>query len=153
MTKKLIPGIDYIGITTPFYCIDDKGKLLFHKRSETCRDERGMWDAGGGQLEFGEQPEEGVLREVKEEYDCNGVIEEQLPAISILRKQNNINTHWLAIPFIIRVRAEEVKNNDPDKIVELGWFDLKNLPQPLHSAFDKYIAKTDRIKYLEKYVI
>jgi len=30
----MISGIDYIGITTPFYCNDGKGNFLFHKRSQ-----------------------------------------------------------------------------------------------------------------------
>lgn len=90
MNTKLIPGIDYIGITTCFYCVDENKELLLHKRSEKSRDDRGMWDAGGGQLESGENPEMGVLREVKEEYGCRGIILEQIPAISVVRKQNGI---------------------------------------------------------------
>lgn len=150
MRKNLFPGIDYIGVTTPFYCIDGKGKLFLHKRSENCRNEQGMWDAGGGQLEFGETPVEGVLREVKEEYGCDGEIVGQLEAISILRKQNGKDTHWLALPFIVRVDPEQVKNNEPHKITELGWFTLKTLPSPLHSALEKYIIQTDRVKVLEE---
>ncbi len=47
-------GIDYIGVTCVFYCHDGKGKLLLHKRSENCRDEKGRWDCGGGAMELGE---------------------------------------------------------------------------------------------------
>lgn len=47
-------GFDYIGVTTVFYCHDGKGNLLLHKRSQTCRDEKGRWDCGGGALKFGE---------------------------------------------------------------------------------------------------
>ncbi len=151
--KKLTPGIDYIGITTPFYCIDGDGKLLMHKRSINCRDEQGMWDCGGGQLEFGETPEEGVLREVKEEYGCDGEIVGQLPAISVFRKQNGKDTHWLALPFIVKVNPKHVVINEPEKIDELGWFTLIELPQPLHSAFDNYILKTERIKFLQEFLI
>ena len=152
MNKSLIPGIDYIGITTPFYCTDGKGRLLLHKRSNTCRDEQGRWDAGGGQLEFGETPEQGVLREVKEEYDCDGVILAQIPPISIFRKQNGIDTHWLALPFIIQVDPDQVKNNEPSKIEQLRWFTLDNLPSPLHSALEKDIIKTERFEYIKKYI-
>ncbi len=61
---NLKPGVDYIGVTTSFYCNDGKGNFLLHKRSKNTRDENGRWDPGGGQLEFGEKPEKGVLREV-----------------------------------------------------------------------------------------
>ncbi len=149
---KLTPGIDYIGISTPFYCVDGKGHLLMHKRSKNCRDEKGRWDTGAGQLHFGEKTEEGVLREVKEEYGCRGEILERVPAYSVLRTQNGIKTHWLAIPFVIKVDPEEVKNNEPEKIDEIGWFTLDNLPKPLHSAFRRYELTEERIKYIKKYI-
>lgn len=152
MSKKLIPGIDYIAITTPFYCTDGKGKLLLHKRSNKCRDEQGKWDPGGGQLEFGETPEDSVLREVMEEYGCSGKILEQIPPISIFRELNGQSTHWLAIPFIIKVDPNHVTIKEPEKVDEFGWFELGNLPQPLHSAFKKDILETNRRKILERYI-
>ena len=94
-----------------------------------------------------------MLREVKEEYDCDGVILAQIPPISIFRKQNGIDTHWLALPFIIQVDPDQVKNNEPAKIEQLGWFTLGNLPTPLHSALNKDILQTNRIEYLKKYLV
>ncbi|OIP57987.1 MAG: RNA pyrophosphohydrolase [Candidatus Levybacteria bacterium CG_4_10_14_0_2_um_filter_36_16] len=143
------PGIDYVGVTISFYCNDGKGKFLFHKRSKNCRDEVGRWDCGGGQLEFGEDPIDGVLREVREEYGCKGIIQEQLPAHSIIRFQNKIKTHWLAIPFFIKVNPKDVKNNEPNKIDEIKWFRLNNLPTPLHTGF-KYSNKRYS-DYFKKY--
>lgn len=143
-------GIDYIGVSTPFYCFDEFGKLLIHRRSHNCRDEQGRWDPGSGRLEFGDDPELNVLRELEEEYGCGGQILEVLPAISVVREEG-LRSHWLAIPFIVRVKHDEVRLNEPLKMLEMGWFDLNNLPHPLSSAFDNYIVKTDRIKYLERY--
>lgn len=145
-------GIDFIGITTPFYCVDGKGHLLMHKRSKNCRDEKGRWDTGAGQLNFGEDVERGVLREVKEEYGCSGIILAQVPPHSVIRVQNGVRTHWLAIPHIILVDPEKVKNNEPHKIDELGWFSLEALPAPIHSALRRYIFKTKRIAILKKYI-
>lgn len=127
------PGIDFIGVSVSFFCHDDNYFLL-HKRSNKCRDEKGRWDFGGGQLEFGERLESAVLREVKEEYGVGGVIEKQLPAHSLLREENGIRTHWLIITFIVKVDRKKVVNNDPEKIAELGWFKLNNLPKPLHTG-------------------
>lgn len=152
MKSKLIPGVDFIGVSTPFYCINEKGELLLHKRSKNCRDEIGTWDTGGGQLEFGEEPAIGVLREVREEYGCKGEILQELPAISVVRRNKGKKTHWIALPFVIRVKKNEVKNNEPRKIDELGWFDFSHLPKPLHSAFNKYIVKTERKHILKKFM-
>ena len=134
-TKTMKPGIDYIGVSTPFYCNDGKGHFLLHKRSNKCRDEHERWDPGSGQLEFGLTPEENVLKEVEEEYGCKGKIQKRLPAHSILREWDGHKTHWLAIPFFILVNQAEVKNNEPEKIEELGWFSLNQLPEPLHTGF------------------
>jgi len=128
-------GIDYIGVTTPFYCNDGKGNFLLHKRSTGTRDEHGRWDPGGGKLEFGMGLEENVLKEIAEEYGCKGIIQEQLPTHGIMREWNGKKTHWVVIPFFVKVDPKEVKNNEPHKIDELGWFRLDNLPQPLHSGF------------------
>ncbi len=68
LKMDLKKGVDFIGITCVFYCHDGKGKLLLHKRSKNCRDEVGRWHVGGGSMEFGEDFEETVKREIKEEY-------------------------------------------------------------------------------------
>ena len=142
------PGLHYVGVTTPFYCNDGKGNFLFHKRSTKCRDEHGAWDVGSGKLEFGQSPEESALREVLEEYGCEGVIQEQMPTFSIVRTWDGKKTHWIAIPFFIKVNPDEVKNNEPEKIDEIGWFTLSNLPDPLHTgfqyAFEKYRTHFDK---------
>ncbi len=131
----MIPGIDYVGICTPFYCNDGNGLFLLHKRSKNCRDEQGMWDTGSGQLEHGLTPEENVLKEVLEEYGCIGEIQEAIPANSVFREMNGKKTHWLQIPFFVKVHPADVKNNEPDKIEELSWFRLDQLPEPLHTGF------------------
>ena len=79
------PGADFIGVSVSFYCNDGQGRFLFSKRSIRCRDEHGHWEPGGGRLEFGETPAEGVMRELQEEYGCTGEIQEALPAISVSR--------------------------------------------------------------------
>jgi 8-oxo-dGTP diphosphatase len=142
-------GIDYIGVSTPFYCNDGKGKFVFHKRSKKCRDENGKWDTGSDELRFGQAIGESVLREVKEEYGCKGKIQEQLPPHSILRIHRGKKTHWLVIPFFILVNPKEVKINEPEKIKEIGWFPLDKLPKPLHTGF-QYTFKEYR-KYFNKY--
>jgi len=141
--------VDYIGVTTPFYCNDGKGYFLLHKRSKNCRDEQGHWDPGGGKLEFGQSLEESMLREVREEYGCKGIIQEVLPAHSIIRKINQKITHWVAVPFFVLVKREEVRINEPEKIDEIGWFKLDKLPKPLHTGFVE--TKRKYIKYFEIY--
>jgi len=73
-----------------------------------------------------------------------------MPAHDIFRIQNGINTHWIAVPFFVRVNPEEVKIGEPEKMSEIGWFTIDNLPTPLHSGFE-YTFK--RYKHIfEKYL-
>jgi ADP-ribose pyrophosphatase YjhB (NUDIX family) len=144
------PGAHYIGITTPFYCHDGQGNLLLHKRTAQCRDEHHRWDPGSGQLELGLSLEENVTKEVWEEYGCSGEIQTQVPAHDIFRDQDGQKTHWVAVPFFIKVNPAEVKINEPSKMSELGWFSLDKLPDPLHSGFAVTLNKYP--EYFEKYL-
>lgn len=146
---NLKPGIDHIGVSVSFYCHNDDGIFVLHKRSDKCRDEIGVWDFGGGKLEFGEDLTEGVLREVLEEYGVIGEIVEQLPAHSIIRENNGVKTHWVVIPFFIKVDITKIKNADPEKIAEIEFFDLKNLPKPLHQGAKQTLERYK--KHFEKY--
>jgi len=138
-------GFDFTAISTPFYCIDGQGNILLHLRSDNCRDEQGTWDCGSGRLGFAEDPRQGVLREVREEYGCQGEILEQLEYYSIVRLHNGQTTHWIALPFIIKIKREEAVNNEPDKIERIQWFEINKLPEPLHQGFsfgvNKYKSK------------
>lgn len=131
--QDLKRGVDYIGVGCVFFCHDGNGKFLFNKRSNKCRDEVGRWDNGGGSLEFGETPEQGVIREVKEEY-CADVLEMEFGGVkSIMRENDSMPTHWVQFVFLVRVDPSQVKIGDPEKMEAIGWFELDNLPQPLHS--------------------
>jgi 8-oxo-dGTP diphosphatase len=149
MNQPLKPGVDYIGISTPFFCNDGKGQFLLHKRSKNCRDEHGRWDPGGGKLEFGITPEENVLREVREEYGCDGEIQEPVPPHSLVREWEGQRTHWLSIPFFVKVDPQKVRNNEPENIDELGWFPLHALPSPLHTGFARTLSQFPHL--FEKY--
>ncbi len=136
------PGIDCIGIATPFYCNDGNGLFLFQK-------EKGTWSPGSGKLDFGQTLEESVLREIKEEYGCRGTIQEQLPAHSVRYMHDGKKRYWLSIPFFVKVNPKEVKNNEPEYIAEIGWFSLDALPKPLHPGFT--FTFTNYRNYFEKY--
>ena len=128
-------GVDCTGIAVGFYCHDGNGFFVFHKRSENCRDERGTWTNGGGKLEFGESPETALLREIKEEYGCDGVIERTLPPQSFFQTlPDGTGKHWITLPYIVRVSRDEAKLNEPESMTEIGWFRLNDVPEPLHTA-------------------
>lgn len=141
-------GFDYIGVTVVFYCYDKQGRLLLHKRSNKCRDEIGRWDAGGGAMKFGETFEQAVRREVKEEL-CVDIKKLTFAGINnVIRKHNGKKTHWIAILFTCLIEPDKVKNGDPRKITEIGWFKENKLPKPLHSMYLTHLEFVKKAKVL-----
>lgn len=141
----MIKGVNYTGITVVFFCHDGKGNFLLSKRGKNTRDEHGRWDPGGSAIEFGETVEHRLKTEIKEEY-CSPVLDyEFLGYHDVFRKQNGKKTHWICLDFKVLVDPKQVKNGEPHKLVEIGWFRLDNLPSPLHSQFLQYLDD-----YLEK---
>lgn len=134
-------GVDFIGITCSFVCHDGKGNILLHKRSKNCRDEQGNWDNGGGAHEFGHDLEDTVRREIKEEY---GADVQKLQFVKVYDAHRKLSdgtpTHWVAVLFLALVDPQQVTNNEPYKIDEIGWFTLNDLPSPLHSQANHTFA-------------
>jgi ADP-ribose pyrophosphatase YjhB (NUDIX family) len=137
----MIKGIDFTGITVSFYCHDGQGNYVFHKRSDTCRDEHGRWDCGGGGLKFGERLIDAVHREVEEEYGTNPKEVEFLGTDEIHREHDGKPTHWISFRYRVLVDREKVINNEPDKHSDLGWFTLDTVPTPRHSQLDGELEK------------
>lgn len=137
---QLKPGIDYTGILLSLWCIDNS-YILLEKRSSTLPDEPGKWDFGSGVLNFGEEFEHGLQRILKRKYDCEGQILQQLPAVSSTSVLMGNTTHWVTIPFIIKVKKKDIKINEPLKIDELSWFGVYEMPVPLHPAAAEALQK------------
>ena len=51
----------------------------------------------------------------------------------------NYQLDWLALDFKVLVDREKVKNGEPHKFEEIGWFKLDNLPTPMHSQIPNAI--------------
>ena len=143
------PGFDYIGVAVAFCCHDGKGNFLFGKRGPRARDEQGAWEFGGGGVEFGETTQEAVLREISEEYGCQAEVSEALPTFSLLRNINGTPSHWLMVPFVVQVKADEVKLNPEEAVEEFGWFSLSQPPAPLHTGAKQMLEMYSG--FLEKY--
>ena len=127
-------GIDFIGISVSYFCHDGNGNFLMNKRSIKCRDEQGCWDFGGGSLEFGDTVEETLKKELKEEYCVEKFTSKFVGYNESFRELNNQKYHWVHFHFLVEVDRNEVKNGEPEKFDELGWFKLSALPSPLHSS-------------------
>lgn len=116
------------------------------QRSKSARDEQGNWDIGGGGLKWGVSAEDNVIREVLEEYGTTPLEIDFLGYRDAFRTlPDGTATHWLALDFLVRVDRSSVYIAEPDMFDDSGWFNINELPKPLHSqlpaAFKKYDSK------------
>lgn len=147
--KKLSPeilrahkGISFTGVTTSFYCHDGNGKLFFAQRSKNARDEHGTWDPGGGGLKHGQSVEESLRRELLEEYNVTPLKTEFIGYYDAHRiTTDGQPTHWVSLCFIVKVDPKQLEIMEPDMVDDSGWFEIDNLPSPLHSQFPVFWAK------------
>lgn len=84
-------------------------------------------------MEFGEDFETTVRREVREEYCVDPISVKQVGMINVLRDNNGTPTHWIALVHAVEIPPEGVLIGEPEKIDEIGWFTPETFPEPLHS--------------------
>ena len=126
-------GVAYTGVSIVYLCHDGAGNFLFQKRSERCRDEHNVWDCGGGALEPHDTVENTLKKEIAEEY-CTNILEYRfLGYRDVHRKNDGEKTHWIALDFLVQVDREQVRNGEPHKFSEIGWFARGAFPEPTHS--------------------
>lgn len=63
-------------------------------RGQSCRDERGGWDIGGGALEYGHTVEDTLKKEIQEEYATDVLSFEFLGYRDVHREHEGKKTHW-----------------------------------------------------------
>ena len=137
----MIKGIDYPGVAIVFFCHDGEGKVIMNKRSQQARDERGVWDIGGGGVKHGETLEQALARELQEEYNASIRDAQYLGFRDVHRVDHEgRNTHWLVFDFKVRVEVPELKTTDPN-IDDVQWFDFTSLPSGAHSQLPTFLEK------------
>lgn len=137
----MIKGVDYTGVAIIYFCHDGTGRFLMARRTKSARDEHGMWDIGGGGLEFGDTVEDTLRKEIMEEY-CTDIVEfEFLGYRDVHRNHNGNKTHWITLDFKVQIDPSQVNNGEPHKFDRVEWFSLDNLPQNLHSQLPFFLEK------------
>jgi 8-oxo-dGTP diphosphatase len=135
-------GTSFVGVTTCFFCYDKDGQVFMSKRSQKTRDEQGRWDFGGGGLKWGVFALENVKREVEEEYGAKALKVDFMGYRDLMRQlDDGTKTHWVALDFAVLVNHDDMKINEPDMMDDAGWFDIDNLPEPLHSQITIFVDK------------
>lgn len=92
-----------------------------------------------GGLEFGDTVEATLKKEIREEY-CTDVLAYEFFGFRDLHRVHDLKkTHWIALDFKALVDRVKVKNGEPQKFDEIGWFRLDKLPEKIHSQLPKFL--------------
>lgn len=135
-----------------FFCHDGKGKYVLNYRAN-CRDENSKWDCGGEAAEPGETVEETLPRGVMEEYCAPIISFEFLGCRYACREENGEKIPWLLYDYRVLVDRNKVRNGEPHKFDEIGWYSLdeikylvQELSSLLHSGFPECLHRySDRL--------
>lgn len=102
--------------------IKDK-KILLGKRKK--KPYKGCWDIPGGFMEPGEKPQEALKREIKEELGIEIVVKDLIDFFP--DTYGNHGWPTLNLHYFAGIKSGRLK--PASDVVELKWFDLKNLPK------------------------
>jgi len=108
------------------------GRLLLCRRLKAP--EAGYWNIPGGKVDHLESALAAARREAEEETGLT------IGTVEFLCHSEYINPqdrhHWVSLIFVTRDAQGEPALTEPDKLSDIGWFDLDALPAPI-SAFAK----------------
>lgn len=124
-SRKLIKGVDYIGVSVGAVIINDQGEIFLSLRGKEVRNESGKWEFPGGGVDFNETLSDAIVREVKEEFGFD------VEVMEILHVSNHMipdeKQHWVPTTFMCRVAKGTPRIMEPKKCDKVGWFSLEKI--------------------------
>jgi len=115
-----------------------KGKFIMGCRKGAHGE--GSWSVPGGHLDFGETIEEGARREVLEETGLT-ISNAKIAGVTndIFKKEGK---HYVTIWMTSDWKSGKPKITEPDKFLDIDWYDFKTLPKNLFLPWKK-LLKSD----------
>lgn len=120
-------------IYTRAIILNEKNEVLLLKKNNKQNLWAGKWMQPGGTLEFGEDPEMTLVRELKEELNLD-IIEFKF---FWTKKMLISGIHWLGLYYIVKVENENYTNMEPEKHEEVARIPKEQLPKMLHEDLIK----------------
>lgn len=108
---------------------NEKGEILLARRNEPkLKHAHNKWEFVGGGIEFGENPEEALKREVKEEAGVEIKIIRLLPkVISHVWNLEQEQEHVLLLHYECKIIGGELKAGQSEEVSELKFFPLEEI--------------------------
>ena len=119
--RRLYPKQPLVGVGAVAVC---SGEILLEKRKNEPG--KGKWSIPGGLVELGENTEQTVIREVKEETGLDVEKPEQIDVVDSITEDENgrIKYHFVIIDYFVKLTGGTLKASSDAE--ELKWvqFDL-----------------------------
>lgn len=115
-------------IYTRAIILNKKNQVLLLKKNNKQNLWAGKWMQPWGTLEFGEDPEMTLVRELKEELDLDVCSFELYWTKTLLIDW----VHWLGLYYLVGVANEQYTNMEPEKHEEVARIAQEQLPKMLH---------------------
>jgi len=135
--KRAYPNQPIVGVGA---IIIHNGKILLEKRKNDPG--KGKWSVPGGLVELGENIEETVLREVKEETNLEVENPQHVDVVThiSLDKNGKIKYHFVIIDYLVKLKRGTLKAaSDAEKLqwVPFDKVEKYNLTKSFRAFFEK----------------
>jgi 8-oxo-dGTP diphosphatase len=116
LVKRLYPKQPVVGVGAVLIC---DGKILLEKRKNEPG--KGKWSIPGGLVELGENAEQTVIREVKEETGLEVEKPEHIDVVNNVTRDANgeIKYHFVIIDYFVKLKGGKMKAMSDAE--ELKW--------------------------------
>ena len=115
---------------------NDEGKILAIFRTETAPSRPNTWDLPGGEVDFGESPQDGIRREIKEETGLE--VEDVRPFDTEVHLFPEEGVYWLTIAYKCKASSNNVvlswEHNNYKWVTPEEFLQLESSPR-----FQKFI--------------
>ncbi len=136
--------------TFPQIILRKDNKILLLRRAETAKVFGGYWHLHTGKIEDGESPKQAALRECFEEVGINVDLTLEFVCYNKIPSIHNPQETWEDVCFYFGAELGDQTpiNNEPDKVMEMGWFSVVDLPTPMIPHI-KYALENHTSTYID----
>ncbi len=140
--RAYCPNCGYVHYRNPLPSVgaiayNKEGIVLIRRAREP---QKGVWAPPSGFIEEGEDPEDAVVRELKEETGLEGVVEELL---GVYRNNAKVYGDVLVITYLVKVAGGELKAGDDAD--DAGIYSFDEVPEIPFRCFYESIDKAREI--------
>lgn len=111
--------------------LNPDNELLMAQRGDGTSSGSGTWSIVGGWIDHEETPEQAVLRELKEEVNLISDEAYLYHALSVTWPEplDTVVTLFYVVPYFSISNIGELTNMEPEKMMELRWVHLSQIPK------------------------